>query len=154
MLTWEDLCNDKRLEDLPFKIELTGRGQIIMSPTHNFHGNFAARIGSLLERLLPDGEVIVECAVQTGDGVRETDVAWASLERWDKIKDDFASSIAPEICAEVLSPSNTFEEMMLKRSLYIAAGAREYWLCDREGRMRFFDGVAAEVARALRAAGA
>ncbi len=33
MLTWEDLCNDKRLVDLPFKIELTGRGKIIMSPT-------------------------------------------------------------------------------------------------------------------------
>lgn len=33
------------------------------------------------------------------------------------------------------------EELMIKRQLFIAAGAREYWLCDKQGNMGFFDGV-------------
>lgn len=141
MLTWEDLCNDKVLSELPYKIELTGRGQIIMSPTSIYHGNYAYRISSLLDGLLPGGEIITECAVETADGVREADTAWCSLDRWQVIKDQVSSSVAPEICVEVLSPSNSLDEMMTKRSLYIAAGAKEYWLCNREGEVRFFDGT-------------
>lgn len=141
MLTWPDLCVDKRLQDLPFKIELNGRGQIIMSPTYFYHGNFAGRIYSLLEKYLPDGLPVVECAVETADGVREADVAWLSEALADKMEDVYACPQAPEICVEVISESNSLEEMMLKRHLFIAAGANEYWLCDRKGKMRFFDGI-------------
>ena len=42
-MTWEYLCKDRRFQDLPYKVELNGRGQIIMSPTKNFHGFFAAK---------------------------------------------------------------------------------------------------------------
>ena len=31
-LTWEELCRDPNLHDLPFKIETNDRGQIVMSP--------------------------------------------------------------------------------------------------------------------------
>lgn len=139
MLTWEDLCQDKSLQDLPYKIELTGRGQVLMSPTYFYHGNYAGRIISLLARQMGHGEVSAECAVQTSDGVREADVTWVSLDRYELIKDDFASHIAPELCVEILSPSNSIEEMMEKRRLFIAAGAEEYWLCNKEGKIRFFD---------------
>lgn len=30
--------------------------------------------------------------------------------------------------------------MQAKRLLFIGAGAKEYWLCDKEGTLRFFDG--------------
>src|ERR1051326_4010868 len=117
-LTWKDLCDDKRFQDLPYKIELNGKGKIIMSPTANWHGNFAHKIGRLLEQLLPNGEVVVECAVETADGVKEADVAWISLERWEVVKDQISCSISPEICAEVLSESNSAFEMIAKKSLY------------------------------------
>lgn len=141
MYTWEQLCADKRFEDLPFKIETNARGQIIMSPTWMYHGSNAYRIARLLEKLLPQGEVIVECAVETADGVKEADAAWLSDDLWAKVKDRPTSSPAPEICVEVISKSNTLEEMMNKRQLYIGAGAKEYWLCDQQGNMRFFDGL-------------
>ena len=141
MMTWPDLCADKRLQDLPFKIELTGRGQIIMSPTYFYHGNHANRIARLLEQHLPAGMVVIECAVETADGVREADVAWLSEALAEQMEDVYACPQAPEICVEVISESNTFEEMMLKRTLFIAAGASEYWLCSRKGKMRFFDGI-------------
>mgnify|MGYP001313879954 CR=1 FL=1 len=37
---------------------------------------------------------------------------------------------APEICLEILSPSNSIVEMEMKRALYFEAGAREVWECD------------------------
>jgi Uma2 family endonuclease len=131
-LTWKDLCLDPRFQDLPYKIELNGRGQIIMSPTRNFHGFFAFKIGELLKKHLPTGEIIMECAVKTADGTKEADAVWVSRERWRIIRDEYDSSIAPEICAEVMSRSN-------KKDLYLKAGAREYWLCDLDGKLEFFD---------------
>lgn len=112
-----------------------------MTPRSNYQGHLAFRTASLLNRLLPDGEIIMGCAVEIADGVREADTVWCSRERWEIIKDETASSVAPEICVEVISRSNTAAEMMTKRALYIAAGAKEYWLCNREGEMRFFDGT-------------
>ena len=137
-MTWKELCLDRRFEDLPFKIELNGRGQIIMSPTRNFHGFFAARLVSLLEKHLPHGKIIVECAVETADGTKEADVAWLSDGRFAKVRDDFSCSIAPEICIEVMSPSNSRQELQEKRALYFQAGAEEYWLCDGNGKLEFY----------------
>ena len=141
MMTWPDLCAEKRLQDLPFKIELNGRGQIIMSPTYFYHGSYAYRIARLLEEFMPEGMVVTECAVETADGVREADAAWLSEALAEQMEDVYACHQAPEICVEVISQSNSFEEMMLKRQLFIAAGAKEYWLCDRKGKMRFFNGI-------------
>jgi Uma2 family endonuclease len=44
---------------------------------------------------------------------------------------------APEICVEVISPSNTTAEIMEKMALYFEAGAREAWICDQEGEIAF-----------------
>lgn len=147
-MTWKELCEDKRLQDLPYKIELNGRGQIIMSPTRNWHGNYAGKINGLLQRLLPDGETIVECAVETADGTKEADVAWLTKERFALVRDEFSCSVAPEICVEVMSPANSDAEMMHKRDLYLGAGAVEFWLCREDGKLQFFNatgGLAASV---------
>ena len=139
-MTWKQICLDPRFRDLPFKIELNKRGQIIMSPTRNFHGFFAFKIGEQIRKHLPDGEVIMECAVDTADGTKEADLAWVSKGRWAIICDEFSSSIAPEICVEVVSASNSREEMLRKRELYIKAGAQEYWICHEDGKLEFFGG--------------
>ena len=41
---------------------------------------------------------------------------------------------------EILSPSNSMEEMAEKRALYFEAGAREVWLCELDGRLSFYCG--------------
>ena len=46
---------------------------------------------------------------------------------------------SPEIVIEILSPSNSTAEMEEKRELYFARGAQEFWMCEREGSMRFFN---------------
>ena len=138
-MQWQGICDDKLLQDLPYKIELNKWGQIVMSPAKIKHGFYQSKIAYLLESLSNGGEVIIECAVQTSDNVKVADVAWASEERADTILDEVSASIAPEICVEVLSASNTTEEMAFKKSLYFEAGAKEVWICDRHGKLTFFD---------------
>lgn len=141
-MTWREVCEDKTLADLPYKIELNRFGQIVMSPTRNKRGFFQANIASLLQQLLPKGRVLVECAVDTPEGTKVADVAWATQERFRIIEDEFSCSIAPQICVEVWSPSNTREQIELKRRLYTERGAGEFWYCDQNGDMTFFDAKA------------
>jgi Uma2 family endonuclease len=134
---WQTLLRDSRWENLPYKIETNARGQIIMSPTAKRHGRLQSIIAAWFVTNLNDGETVSEASIQTEDGVRVADVAWASTERYDA-GPDALFTIAPEICIEIWSPSNTPEEFDRKRALYIQAGAVEVWECDRDGQMRFF----------------
>lgn len=138
-MTWLDLCKDKNLQDLPYKIELDRAGKIIMSPTRNRHGFYASKIVRLLAKLMVKGESLVELAVDTEDSTKVADVAWASPKIFKIICDEASCSVAPEICVEVRSPFNADSEMDEKRALYLKAGAKEFWLCDEHGRMTFYD---------------
>ena len=83
------------------------------------------------------GRTLTECPISTADGVRATDVAWASSEAM-RIRANYACfPKAPEICVEVLSPSNTKAEIAEKMALYFDAGAREVWSCSASGLMVF-----------------
>ena len=87
---------------------------------------------------MPAGRVLTECPISTADGVKATDVAWASAECMRELGNRVCFPRAPEICVEVLSPGNTQPEIREKMALYFDAGAQEVWLCDREGTMQFF----------------
>jgi len=110
-----------------------------MSPAKNRHGILQGKIEATLRALSPSGEVFPECAVNTSDNVKVADVVWVSPQRYQVIRDEDVCSIAPEICVEVKSESNTMEEMMIKKDLYLEKDAREFWLCDESGNMIFFD---------------
>lgn len=138
-MTWAELCANPKFQDLPFKIELNRAGQIIMSPTKNRHGYYAAEIARLLRQLLPAGKSFVELAIETEDSTKVADAAWASEKTFKTIKDEVSCSVAPEICVEVRSPGNSNAEIALKRELYIKAGAQEYWVCDLTGNMSFYN---------------
>jgi Uma2 family endonuclease len=102
----------------------------------------AWRQGSILvhlSRLLPEGKSAPETPVQTSDGVKAPDVTWTSPARVAQFGDANVAPIAPEICVEIRSPSNTGAEMEAKRALYFEAGAEEVWVCDEDGAMPFYD---------------
>ena len=138
-MTWVEACNDKSLQNLPYKIELNRQGKLLMSPTRNKHGFFQGEIAHLLRKFLAQGQVIVECAIDTSEGTYVADVCWVSQERFKIIVEEISSSIAPEICVEVWSPSNTAEEIEMKRRLYLGKGAIEFWYCDDQGVVTPFD---------------
>ena len=138
-LSWKEVCEDPALQDLPYKIETNDRGQIVMSPTYAWHGKFAFRIAQRLEEELPDGESSVETAIRTSKGTKVADAVWCTAARWEQIKDAYDVPVAPEICVEVRSLTNTDEEIDEKRGLYLEAGAEEVWICDEDGRLSFYD---------------
>jgi Uma2 family endonuclease len=136
---WDELCADPLWADIDGKIETDRYGQVIMNfPAEYGHGGYQFDIGTFLKTYLPGGKVTVECPISTSEGVKVADAAWVSAKRLREIGGRTALSAAPEICVEVLSPSNTRNEIEEKRRLYFEAGAKEVWVCERKGRMRFF----------------
>ncbi len=138
-MKWQEVCEHPSLRNLPFKIETDEHGDLIMSPAKIRHGFLQGRIGTLLAQLRNDGEVIQECAIATIKGTKVADVAWVTRSRFAEIVDDYDAHIAPEICVEVLSRTNTGDEIDTKKALYFERGAAEVWVCDQQGRLRFFD---------------
>ncbi len=138
---WSRALRDPSLRDLPYKIETNEYGQLVMSPQKPKHGHAQSRIDVLLSELVTrPGRGAVEFAIETSKGVKLPDVVWISEERWSGLPEDAeASPVAPEICIEVLSKSNTRAEIDEKRRLYLEHGALEVWTCDVNGDMRFFD---------------
>ncbi len=136
-MNWSQVCEDKQLQDLPYKIELNEWGNIVMTPASNRHGSIQMKIGFLMMSQMGHGTVLSECSVDTSKGVKVADVAWASSEFLDRNRGQTPYIEAPEICVEIISPSNTQEEMMEKKDLYFSRGAREFWLCDEDGNMAF-----------------
>ena len=141
-MTWEEICADPLLADLPYRIETDKWGNIVMSPPPGAYHSFRqSRIALRLEQMMTGGYGLTECPVQTSGGVKAMDSAWMSQERFGRVSSAESSvhQIAPEICVEVRSPRNSFAEIQGKMVLYFDAGAIECWVCDREGRMSFFN---------------
>ena len=139
-MDWQEVCENPQLQDLPFKMELNHWGQIVMSPAKNIHSVLQWEIQRTIYDLLgKNGKVIPECSIQTSDNIKVADVVWISSTRYEQVKHEIAYSTAPEICIEVISASNTHQEMMEKKSLYLEAGAEEVWFCSVEGQIRFYD---------------
>ncbi len=135
-MEWQEVCEHPSLQNLPFKIELNEKGQVLMSPVKVYHSAFQGKI----TRLLPEaGVVLPECAVKTDKGTKVADIAWASEERFQIIRHEAECSIAPEICVEVISTSHTGNEIKEKGNLYFKSGAIEFWVCSKDGDMSFYD---------------
>jgi Uma2 family endonuclease len=138
-MNWVSICENPLLANLPYKIQTDKWGNIVMSPATNRHGIFQAKIVALLSRIMQRGTVITECSVETSEGTKVADVTWASTQFIQANKDTTPFIEAPEICVEILSPSNTLAEMNEKKELYFARGCKEFWLCDSDGNMQFYE---------------
>ena len=138
---WADVVADSSLENLPYKIELNEHGQILMTPHWPLHSELQSVLQEELNQRMKGGRAVPEYAIRTAAGVRVADVVWRSAARWNEIQaaGKVPAPVAPEICIEVRSRSNTDAEMAEKRTLYLDAGALEMWTCDENGRLRFFD---------------
>ncbi|QEP43628.1 Uma2 family endonuclease [Ectothiorhodospiraceae bacterium BW-2] len=142
-MEWSEVVDNPMLANLPFKIELNRFGKLLMSPVSNEHGRVQMRLGTRLAQK-NSGEVISECSIQTSRGVKVADVAWLS--------DSFVAQYgfttpypkAPELCVEIVSPSNSMEEMREKIQLYLEAGAVEVWIVKGLDSVQIFN-VAGEV---------
>ena len=143
---WEDVCNNPLLARLPYHVEINREGHIVLSPHSRKHSKYQVDIIRWLDRLMPPGVVVPECAVKCQLGTPVADVAWFSPERDAACGEAFAAIVAPEVCIEVRSPGNSRREREEKRQDYFGVGTLECWFCDLTGAMRFY-GPAGELER-------
>ncbi|MFB6280378.1 MAG: Uma2 family endonuclease [Salinibacter sp.] len=136
---WQELCRDPALQDLPYKIETNERGQIVLSPPKAAHSDLQGRILDKLREARPEGRGLPEFPITTSKGVRVPDVVWMPEGRLEEITETGdPPTRAPDVCIEVMSESNDWNEMHEKRVLYLEAGAEEVWVVDEDGAVRFF----------------
>ncbi len=137
-MEWAKVIDNPLLKNLPFKIELNKWGKILMSPASNNHGRLQYEIGAHIDTHKPGGKIIMNCSIQTSDGVKVADVAWASDAFIEKYGYNTPYNKAPEICVEITSPSNSTGEIEEKIQLYLAKGAIEVWIVDENGTTSFY----------------
>ena len=82
--------------------------------------------------------------------MRAPDVVWVTPERREEMdKAGEPPTLAPEICIEVMSENNDWDEMHSKRALYLEASAEEVLVVTEEGAARFFADAETEASGAL-----
>jgi Uma2 family endonuclease len=138
-MNWQEVTENPNLQNLPFKIELNEWGQIVMNPVKLGHSVYQGRIAREMGLQRDDGSASPEVAIWTRKGTKVADVAWISDKLWKKLKGKTEADIAPEICVEVISMSNSDAEMKEKRKLYFEQGASEVWICDEYGDLNFYN---------------
>lgn len=127
-LRYRTLCDDPCLVSVPGKIELDAWGRLLMTPPPSvYHGRVQANLTYKLKAAL-GGHVISEAPIVTPAGLFLPDVAWASTSFMSAHQSESALTQAPDICIEVVSPSNSVKELNEKRDAYLAAGAAEVWI--------------------------
>ena len=136
---WQEIVADPSLQELPYKVETNQRGQIVLSPHRPDHSYAQGDIIELLYEHEEEGRPFPEFPLTTEAGVRVPDVVWVTPERREEMdKAGDPPTLAPEICIEVMSENNDWDEMHSKRALYLEAGAEEVWVVTEEGAVRFF----------------
>ncbi|HSH01658.1 MAG TPA: Uma2 family endonuclease, partial [Anaerolineae bacterium] len=141
-MEWSQIISDPTLQDLPYKIEQNEWGHIEMSPASNKHSFIQGVLLIMIYQHCQNGRVLPECSIQTAKGVKVAAVVWVSEQFLAEFNTTTPYPRAPELCVEIISPSNSDAEMAHKIDLYLARGAQEVWLCDLNGHLRFhtYDG--------------
>lgn len=136
---WDEITSDPLLGELPYKVETNRRGQLILSPHTAAHADLQGDLIALLYKYAEEGRARPEFPIVTAKGTKVPDVVWSTDERRGKMKETGdPPTLAPEVCAEVMSGSNDWDEMDEKRGLYRDAGAEEVWVVTEDGAIHFF----------------
>jgi Uma2 family endonuclease len=137
-MRYRKLCDDPCYANVPGKLELDVWGRMVMSPASNYHSALQGALAAKLADL--GGRAFAEASVLTGVGVLVADVAWASADFIRAHGFETPYKRAPELCMEIVSPSNSRKELRDKIDAYLAAGAQEVWLVfPKSRRFEFYD---------------
>lgn len=118
------------------------KGRVLSLPRPNWEqGEIAGTVGSLIKQFLKSnrvGRVSLSSGIITErdpDSLRGPDVSFISKERMplDKRMNEYPK-MTPDLCVEVLSPSNTRFELNAMMTEYFATGAKMVWVVDPDER--------------------
>ena len=115
-----------------------------MSPTGYEHGEIENAVGAELRAFVRPrklGKVLVGevgIYVRRGpDTVRGADAIFISHERYTQKQSDSYLDVAPVLVVEILSPNDTWAEVMQKLREYFGIGVRLIWIIDSTARTVF-----------------
>ena len=131
------LCDDPCYANVPGKIELDVWGRMVMSPASNYHSALQAALAGRLAIL---GASVRRVVGGYDAGILVADVAWASDEFMRARGFETPYTRAPELCIEVVSPSNSRMELREKTAAYLDAGAAEVWIVYPQSKRIEFHG--------------
>ena len=137
-LRYRVLCEDPCYAKVPGKIELDLWGRMLMSPASFYHGLVQSRLCLKLAAL--GGETCIEAPIVTPMGLLVADLAWASPQFMSEHGGETPLMRAPELCIEVVSPSNSVKELEEKVAGYLAASAEEVWIVYPQSKRVQFHG--------------
>jgi len=114
------------------------RGELVrMSPTGHLHGyvefNFGRILGNFVHQRKLGRLLGGEVGIYTGrdpDTVRGADVAFISYERLAQVQSSSYLDIAPELVVEIMSPDDSWSNVMKKLAEYFAIGVQLVWVAD------------------------
>ncbi len=123
------------------RCELVAGKIVTMSPTNWKHGDFVSEIDwhlrSFVKKHGPGKVLTGEVGIYVRhdpDYVRGAEVVFISSERIAQITSESYLDVAPELVVEVISPSNTWQEMRDKIEEYFAIGVAWVWIVEPERR--------------------
>lgn len=131
LLTVEDYAALEEPEGVRYELS---EGELIVTPSANYYHNrirdeFNARLWAFVKsRNL--GIVTSETDVKLmGETVRRPDVAFISAARLQGVDlEKVPIPLAPDLVTEIVSKNDRADDLLLKVSQYLAAGAKAVWL--------------------------
>jgi Uma2 family endonuclease len=105
---------------------------VFVPPPKKIHANIQTRILLILRRICIGWFVTMEFAFRPlpEHEVWEADVGMVSDQRWDATDDHGWLAGAPDLVVEVLSPSNTAQEINDRERICFEGGFSEFWVVD------------------------
>lgn len=126
------LCDDPCYANVPGKIELDAWGRMVMTPASVYHGVLQGRLCRRLAAL--GGEVIIEAPIVTRTALFVADLAWASSAFMSAHGAETPLTRAPELCIEIVSPTNSVKELREKIAAFLECCALEVWIVYPQSR--------------------
>ena len=124
---YREICEDPAFARVPGKVEIDRWGRTLMSPpAAPYHGRLQLKLSDKLASL--GGEKTAEAPIATPLGLFVADLAWSNQKTPPSLQFENPLMRAPELCIEVVSPSNSRKELNEKTRAYLAAGAEEVWI--------------------------
>ena len=142
-MSTKTLLTAAELEQMPdddsVRYELDEGELITIPPAGEDHGGFEIQIGALLHNFVKRHKLGKVYGSSAGfrlkdDTMRAPDVAFVRSARVAAVKSKGFAKGAPDLAVEILSPSDTFRQLMRKVKQYFAAGTHTVWIVypDRE----------------------
>ncbi len=140
LLTVEQYAALDEPEGLRYELS---EGELIVTPSASaFHNDFRDELNSRLRTFVKEhklGRVLSETDIKlVGDVVRRPDVAFIQAHRLEGIDlDQSPLPVAPDLAIEIVSKNDRADDLMLKVSQYLQAGARAVWLMYTKPRLAY-----------------